>query len=234
MSDSSWAIDASRLYTDKEHQEDKIPKSFLMKGVLHHSPKKPVMPTRTVVVRDRIKLAYCKSGDTLEDVLRKLPAGTPLKDITIDLTREGDNTFLLFEKKVETENIFYDEEMKVYFVEELAYEASMKLWAIKVMCFRQAEIADASVGFEKALADTQKRGVRHPNKFEDFVTRSWLKTLDDEVEERELATAPVSQEMVDLADGLRTGRVTITGDLTVIKAKPAEPPESFTIEVEEE
>jgi len=191
------------------------------------------MPTRTIIVRDRIKLAYCRSGETLEDVLRKLPAGTPLKDITIDLTREGDNTFLLFEKQVETENIFYDEEMKVYFVEELAYEASMKLWAIKLMCFRQAEIADTSVDFEKALAETQKRGLRHPNKYEDDVTRSWLKTLDDNVEEREPATAPTSQEMVDFANGLRTGKVTITGNLSVIKAKP-EVPESFTIEVEEE
>lgn len=152
--------------------QDPTPKSFYLDGTLYHEPKAPTEPARTLVTYELLKVRFVE-GDTLEDMLRRLPAGTPLRDIRLV---PGDRVVNVQVKR-EKENTFFEEEMKVFHIQQLAYEAAMKLWTTKVMAFKQHERSVAENEFETAL--DEKKLPRRVNLLEDAVTRQWLKSLEN-------------------------------------------------------
>jgi hypothetical protein len=180
-------------------------KSVMIGRVLYHAPEEPKEPQRTIVSYEETKV-QCHSGDTLEDILRKLPAGTPLKDIRVK-TQDGGTSFT-FDRRVEIENIFFDEEMKLYHVQTVAYEAALKLWQIRVLTARHAAVSEGNALFEDALTKGKKRHSINPQEAAQSreMTREWLKTLGEDRVDATTDLTP-SQEMKDFGEKMREGKL---------------------------
>lgn len=165
------------------HKFRNEPEAVMVKGQLIRRPLLPEMPKVTFETWEFVP-TYVFAPCSVAELLQRCPKGVSYSDVKIETDKTG--TMKFYVRRL-INNLFYEEEMKVYHAKLAVYELEKKVWE------RQLEESRNDVRAEsEKFAEIGGRHKIDPN--EDMqsrdITRDWLQRVKEIAEAENEASQP--------------------------------------------